>query len=376
MVLTRREFFETGVGTVTVLGFTLVKIPGLEQLAQAAEPEKVAEIPVIWMATGGCSGCAVSLLNAASPTIQEALLEEILPGRHLSLGFHSTVMAAAGDLAIGTLEKIKRENKGGYVLVVEGAIATKENGLYCCVGEEGHRPITAYEHVRDLGRDALAVLAVGACSAFGGIPAAAPNPTDAVPVSTVFEREKIQTPLVNIPGCPPHPDWVVGTIATFLLGGAGALKLDERHRPGAFFSQTAHEICPYRSDFDRGNFAEHFGDHGCLYKLGCKGAITKTDCPIRKFNDGTSWCCQAGHPCIGCCHPNFPFDGSMFTVLDHGLVTGQALDENHAGAACSSCHVESRMDRAPQCGECHDPADGITFPARRPGAKANVEAAK
>jgi len=317
MALTRREFLEsTGAGTISVLTFSLLKIPGLQQLAQAAEPQKVAEIPVVWMATGSCSGCSISLLNAASPTIQEALLEQILPGKHISLAFHATIMAAAGELAMEALRKTVQANKGKYVLVVEGAIATGEDGLYCAIGEADGKPITGYEHVRDLGRDALAVLAVGACASFGGIPAAPPNPTGAIPVTGVFEREKIDTPVVNIPGCPPHPDWIVGTIATLLLGGLEGLKLDEHHRPAPFFSGLIHDNCPYRGHFDRGEFAEHFGEHGCLVKLGCKGPITKADCPIRKFNNGTSWCVEAGHPCIGCCHPDFPFQESMFTPVD------------------------------------------------------------
>ena len=97
MALTRREFLESGVGGISVLSFSLLKIPGLEQIARAAEAQKVAEVPVIWMATGACSGCSIALLNTASPTIQEALLGQVLPGKHLSLGFHATVMAAAGD---------------------------------------------------------------------------------------------------------------------------------------------------------------------------------------------------------------------------------------------------------------------------------------
>ena len=318
MYLTRRQFMESGIGTISVLGFSLIEIPGLEQLCRAAEPETapVAEVPIIWIATGGCSGCSVSLLNSASPTIDEALLGQILPGKHLSLAFHTTVMAAAGHQAMDQLNACARENKGRYVLVVDGATASKDDGLYCCVGEEGDRPITGYAHVRDLGRNAAATLAVGACAAFGGIPAADPNPTDCLPVSEVFQREGITTPLVNIPGCPPHPDWIVGTIATYLLGGAEALKLDDHGRPAAFFSECIHDNCPYRGHFERGEFAEHFGEHGCLIKLGCKGPITYADCPIRKFNNGTSWCCEAGHPCIGCCHPDFPFDHSMFTPVE------------------------------------------------------------
>jgi hydrogenase small subunit len=234
------------------------------------------------------------------------------------------------------------------------------------LGEIEHQHLTGYEQVRDLGRDAMAVLGVGACASFGGIPAAPPNPTEALPVGELFKRENIRTPLVHIPGCPPHPDWIVGTIAAVLLGGLENLKLDEHLRPAAFFSKTIHEKCPNRGNFDRGDFAERFGDHGCLFKLGCKGLITHADCPTRKFNNGTNWCCQAGHPCIGCCHPRFPFETSMFGIaFDHGL-TGQALDESHIGQACDDCHVDHKYGRMPRCDSCHEEG-GIRFPEHRPG---------
>ncbi len=314
MALTRREFLEkAGAGTITVLGFSLLKIPGLQRVAQAAPAPAVAEIPVIWMATGSCTGCSVSLLNNAAPRIQEALLGEVLPGTHLSLQFHATIMAGQGEGAMETLRETVEKHRGKYVLVVDGATATNEDGLFCAIGETPDgQPITGYQHIRDLSRDAAVVLAAGACASFGGIPGAPPNPTGAIPVHKLLEQEEIATPVVNIPGCPPHPDWIVGTIAAYLLGGAAALKLDEHGRPGLFFGQLIHDNCPYRGHFDRGEFAEHFGDHGCLIKLGCKGPITMADCPIRRFNNGTSWCVEAGHPCIGCCHPEFPFEKSMF----------------------------------------------------------------
>lgn len=325
MEMTRREFFGTGTGAVTALSFSLVRIPGLTQMCAAAESDTVAEIPVIWTATGSCTGCSVSLLNSASPSIQELLLDQVLPGKHLSLAFHTTVMAAAGELAGKTITRVARESKGGYILVVDGATATADEGRYCIVGEVDGRPITGYEQVRDLGRDAMAVLAVGTCASFGGIPAADPNPTGCTSIQEIFTREGIETPVVNIPGCPPHPDWIVGTIATILLAGLEAVEVDQHGRPTAFFGMCIHDNCQYRGHYDRGEFAEHFGEHGCLLKLGCKGPITHADCPVRKFNDGTNWCVQAGHPCIGCVEPEFPYGRSMFDVVSPTQLTPPAL---------------------------------------------------
>lgn len=325
MTLSRRQFLEAGLGTISVVGFSLVRIPGLASASRRAEAETVAEIPVLWLATGACSGCSVALLNSASPTIQELLLAPVLPGQHLSLRFHSTLMAASGQEAEEALDRVAREHPGGFVLVVDGATASGEGALHCRMGEVEGRAVTGYERVRDLGREALAVLATGACASFGGIPGALPNPTAARSVAAVFEGEGIATPVVNLPGCPPHPDWIVGTIATLLLGGVEALRLDEQSRPAPFFSRTIHDSCPYRGRFERGEFAERFGEHGCLLKLGCKGPITLGDCPLRKFNNGTSWCCEVGHPCIGCCHPDFPFEKSLFSPVEPDSLDFPAL---------------------------------------------------
>jgi len=330
MDLTRRDFLQKSAGTISVLSFSLLKIPGMDKLCEAAESQKVTEIPVIWISAGSCSGCSVSLLNAYSPNAQELILGELIPGMHVSLGFHATVMAAAGDMAMEAMNEVAAKHKGGYVLVAEGAFATKDDGLFCAIGEVDGKPVTAYQHIRDLGQNALATLAVGVCATYGGIPAAKPNPTGCISVTDVFKKEGIKTAVVNIPGCPPHPDWIVGTIATMLVGLSKKmdlgqivkfLDLDDVGRPKAFFGLLIHDNCPYRGHFDRGEFAEKFGDHGCLIKLGCKGPMTHADCPIRKWNNGTSWCVEAGHPCIGCCEPEFPFDQSMFTPVEPANMT-------------------------------------------------------
>jgi hydrogenase small subunit len=315
MELTRREFVQAG-AQASVLGFSIVKIPGLMGLIEGQEMEQVAEIPLIWLATGSCTGCSVSLLNSASPTIQEALLAQVLPGMHLSLVFHTTVMASAGEQAMRAMEEVAAEHRGSYVLLTDGATATGAGGLYCSVGEtSAGEPITGYDHVHDLAQGAAAVLAVGTCSAYGGIPAADPNPTECLSTGELLAREGVTTPVVNIPGCPPHPDWIVGTVAMILLGGVAALELDEHGRPAPFFTPLIHDNCQFRGLYDRGEFAERFGDHGCLLKLGCKGPVAYGDCSIRKWNNGTNWCIEAGHPCIGCTQPEFPYENSMFDVI-------------------------------------------------------------
>jgi hydrogenase small subunit len=265
------------------------------------------EYPVLWLQGGACSGCAVSLLNSVSPNPRNILVDEIIPGKHLNVRFQPTIMAGAGDPAIAELERTHTEAKGAYLLVVEGTVPVAAGGAYAMIGERGGEEVSMHSWVKYLGADALAIVAVGTCAAFGGIPAGAPNPTGSSGVQQVLSAEGIRTPLINVPGCPPHPDWFVGTVASLLLKGLPAEgDLDEYLRPRAFFSQLIHENCPRRAYFDEGKFAKKLSDPFCLYELGCKGPVTHADCPIRLWNNGTNWCVGSGAPCIGCVEPTFP----------------------------------------------------------------------
>ncbi len=273
----------------------------------------VKELPVIYLQTAACSGCAVSMLNSASPTIKNLLIDQVAPGVHINLKFHPVVMAAAGDLAIQVMEDTAKRQKGGYVLIVDGAVPTADGGVYGAVGERNGKPVTMVQRVTEMAQDALAVIAMGTCASFGGIPAAPPNPTGCVSVQKVLAAKGINKPLVNIPGCPPHPDWLFGTVESIIMFGLpGAEDLDDFLRPKAYYGKLIHENCPRRASFDEGKFAKKLGDEGCLYELGCKGPITHADCPLRRWNSGTNWIIGAGAPCNGCTQPEFPNEMEPF----------------------------------------------------------------
>lgn len=273
----------------------------------------VNELPVVYLQTAACSGCAVTTLNTASPTIKNVLIDQIAPGVHINLRFHPVIMAAAGDLAIQALEDTAAQKKGEYVLVVDGAVPTDTSAVYGAVGERNGEPVTMLQRVTELAQDSLAVIAMGTCAAFGGISAAAPNPTSCKSVKDALDAQGISKPLINIPGCPPHPDWFIGTVASVILNGLpSADDLDDFLRPKAFYGKLIHENCPRRAYFDEAKFAKKFGDEGCLYELGCKGPITYADCPLRKWNSGTNWVIGAGAPCNGCTQPEFPDQSSPF----------------------------------------------------------------
>jgi hydrogenase small subunit len=161
----------------------------------------------------------------------------------------------------------------------------------------------------------MATLAVGSCAAFGGIPAANNSVTQAKSFAEVMPKATV----INIPGCPAHPDWVVGTIAHVLLFGIP--ELDDDKRPKLFFGKTVHSNCERRGYFEEGVFAKEFGDEGCLFELGCKGVETCCDAPIRSWNNRTNWCIQSGAPCIGCTSPSFPdHDNGLYGVLPESRV--------------------------------------------------------
>jgi hydrogenase small subunit len=236
------------------------------------------EIPVLWLAASSCTGCSVSLLNSASPSIKNVLVDEVIPGVHINLRFHQTVMAGSGEQAIQVLEDTRKEKKGGYVLVVDGSIPSGDTVGYCVMGERDGKPVNLEERFVELAQDALVILAVGTCSSFGGIPAAAPNPSNARPLSEILKEKGIPT----------------------------AADLDDNLRPLAYYGKLIHENCPRRAYFDEGKFAKKPGDEGCLFELGCKGPITYADCPTRRWNNGTNWVIGAGSPCHGCTQPEFP----------------------------------------------------------------------
>ena len=280
----------------TPWGVDWVPSPAVRRaFAQAADGKP----PVIWLQGASCTGCSVSLLNSTHPSVADVLLNII------SLRYHPTVMAAAGDLATSAMEDVERNAAGEFILIVEGSVPTAAGGAYCIVGEHNGRPETMLERTKRLGAAAKAVVALGTCAAYGGIPAAAPNPSGAKRVSEIIGK-----PTINIAGCPPHPDWIVGSLAHVLLFGMP--ELDDAGRPKLFYDHVIHENCQLYQYFQKEKFAENPGDEGCLVFLGCKGPVAHSDCYERHWNNGVNWCIGSGAPCIGCTQPDFPDGMSPF----------------------------------------------------------------
>jgi len=299
MTIKRRDFLKLagkmGAGTVYALyGGELGRL-----FAQAVD----GNVHVIWLQGASDTGCTISLLQGVGPD-----LVDVITNFRLAVDFNPTLMIASGDAALFSLTDARAGRTPLDVLIVEGAVPA---GDFCTVGEVSGKPVPFETWVRDLGGVAKRVVAVGTCAAFGGIPAAMPNPTNCRPVSNFVNRTK----LINVPGCPAHPDWVFLTLATVLSGSAPSL--DDHRRPKVFFHEELHDDCPLERYYEAHQFAAAPGQPGCLYNLGCRGKMTDADCPTRLWNDKTSFCMSgpwrsgrqlyaAGAPCIGCTQPGFP----------------------------------------------------------------------
>ncbi|MFZ5646624.1 MAG: hydrogenase small subunit [Bacillota bacterium] len=255
--------------------------------------------PLIWLGTNTCGGDMLSLLDSLDPGYQN-LISDLVDFRY------NLLMAAEGDGATGMLYDTMANFPGRYILVVEGTVPTKSGGIYSVIGRRNGKPLTALQAVRELGAKARHVVAVGTCAAFGGPFAAAPNPTGSLPVQAVLDRR-----VINVPGCPVNPDWIVGTLVHLVRHGEP--ELDQFNRPKMFYGETIHNLCQRRHYFDSGIFAEKPGDPWCMYRIGCKGPVTHADCPYRQWSgEHLSWPVKANTPCIGCTSPEFPDGDSPF----------------------------------------------------------------
>lgn len=258
--------------------------------------------PVIWIEGASCTGCTESFAQVETPDPASIVLEMI------SLNYSETLSAAAGESM--ELAKEQTIEAGDYILVYEGAVQQGWNGNALRVAG---KPGT--EHLREAAAKANAVVALGSCAVNGGWMGANPNCTDALGVQSFLKQEGISTPVVNIPGCPANPEWLVSVLVDVVVMKLAPADLDltSEGKPAGIFGQTVHDNCERRGHFENGEFVYEFGSEEeakgyCLYPLGCRGPQTYSNCGVVMWNDRRSWCVQAGAPCIGCCEadPNDP----------------------------------------------------------------------
>jgi len=299
--VTRRDFMRFCASATAVLGLPASLTPRI-----AAALEQAQRPSVIWLPFQECTGCTESITRAHGATLESLIFEAI------SLDYQHTLQAAAGEAAEGARERAMQEHRGRYLLIVDGSVP---------IGNPGYGTIAGRDYrtmLEEAAEGAAAIIALGTCAAYGGIPGAAPNPTGAVPVGAIVKGK----PIINVPGCPPIPVVITGVLLQYLTFGQ-LPELDALGRPKAFYGQTIHDRCYRRPFYERGQFAETFDDQGaragwCLYKLGCKGPTTYNACATVKWNNGTSFPIEAGHGCIGCSEPGFWDQGGFYRPLSTG----------------------------------------------------------
>jgi hydrogenase small subunit len=309
--VSRRNFLQlcSTLMVAAPVGLSLTSKASLAQVARAIG--KTRRPSVIWLHFQDCTGCTETLLRTTAPDVAHLILDII------SLDYHETLMAASGAQAEAALHSAIEENAGKYVLVIEGSIPAKDDGVFMQLG--GRNGI---EVAKDVAAQAAAVIAIGSCASWGGVPSADPNPTGAMGVDSVISGK----PIVNLPGCPPNPYNLLALVLEYATMGR-LPELDEFHRPRFAYERVIHENCPRRAHFDAGRFATAFGDEGhrsgwCLYKLGCKGPVTHAACSTRHFNEIPGvWPIGIGVPCMGCTEKNVLWRMRTFETVPIHLAT-------------------------------------------------------
>ncbi len=336
MELNRRKFLTTSLMYAAILAMSKTA----EANATVRKASKLVErilqgqeqpIHVIWIQGQTCSGDSVALLNAVEPSIVDVLIGQVKGVPPVELNYHPTLMAQWGvDHLEGPegptaqawdanriLEEAARGAYDPFVLIVEGSVPTEDQakaagGFFCTVGEKDGEEYYFEDWLKKLAQRAAAVVAIGTCATYGGIPAGTPNPTGSRGVYDVLGRDwksALGLPVINVPGCPAAGDWQVKTIAHLLLTVKGLLpppELDEFNRPTFLYGETVHETCSRGVYFGLGEFSKEYGAPFCMYALGCKGPIVH--CPLNKtgYVEGVGMCTEYGSPCIGCTEPDFP----------------------------------------------------------------------
>ncbi len=301
MRIRRRDFLKLAAAVAAAGRLAPAALAALKDLLQGGDAPRV-----LWLQGAGCDGCAVSVLNSINYAAFDDLLLDTL-----DLKFQNNVMAAAGDLAVGAAEAARVQP--GYILVVEGAIPTGASGKYCRLWSG----LAMKDGLPSYAANAAYIIALGTCASYGGVSAGAPNPTGAQSVSQILGSDPR---VINIPGCPAHPDWLVGTI-TYLLTNNQVPPLDVNRRPLLYFGRRVHDYCLNRHKLcGQPVLANQLSGEGCMEYLGCKGKKTYSDCPMRRWNSsgpgqyGVNWCIGAQSPCLGCVNPTFPDGMSPFYV--------------------------------------------------------------
>ncbi len=277
----------------------------------------VHPVNVLWLTSGlGCDGDSVAMTAATNPSLED-LLRGCLPGMPPVIIHNAMLAYESGAEFMESFHRAADGRLDPFILVLEGSVPNEEingDGHWAGMGVDAEtgQPILVNTWIDRLAPKAAAVLALGTCAAYGGVPAMRNNPTGAMGLRDYLGygwRSRRELPLVNLPGCPVQPDNITETLLCLVLDVAGMappLELDEQGRPLRLFARTVHESCDRAGLAGGGQFAESHGEAGCLVKLGCKGPVVKCNVPIRGWVGGLGGCPNVGGICMACTMPGFP----------------------------------------------------------------------
>jgi hydrogenase small subunit len=277
----------------------------------------IETIDVLWITAGlSCDGDTVAMTAATQPSIEDLVLGAIPGVPRLTL-YNPCLAYDNGDDFMRHFHDAAAGRRDPFILVVEGSIPNEGNkpeGFWAGFGVDRStgQPITTCEWIDRLAPQAWAVVAAGTCATYGGIHAMAGNPTGARGLADYLGwqwRSKAGIPIVNVPGCPVHPDSFMEVLLYLLrqvVGAAPMIPLDEALRPTWLFSQTVHEGCDRGGYYEQGDFAADYGSRKCIVKLGCWGPVVLCNVPKRGWMNGIGGCPNVGGVCIGCTMPGFP----------------------------------------------------------------------
>ncbi len=306
---------------------------------------------VVWLHGGACNGNTQSFLNAEEPTVVDLVTDF-----GIDIIYHHSCIPLMGEQAKSTLLKVLADG-GPDIFVMEGTVIQGPNGSGRYDMFLG-RPMI--EWVRDYAAAAKFTVAIGDCASWGGIPATKPNPTDSVGLQFLKGqhggflgknyRSKAGLPVINIPGCPAHPDWVTQVLVAVASGRLSDIALDDLQRPQTFFKTFTQTGCTRHQYFEFKQSVKEFGQgtrKGCLfYEQGCRGSFTHSPCNRILWNRQSSKT-RAGMPCIGCTEPQFPHhDLAVGTVFKTPLAFDVVPKELPEGTDPISYSAQAALARA------------------------------
>ena len=275
-------------------------------------------IHVLWLTSGlGCDGDSVAMTAATSPSLED-LVRGVLPGTPRLAIYNPLIAFESGEEFMDAFWRAADGQLNPFLLVLEGSVPNEGisgDGHWAALGvdPETGQPIRTTTWIDRLAPEAAAVLALGTCAAYGGIPAMRGNPTGAMGLRDYLGadwKSRRGAPIVNLPGCPVQPDNITETLlhlAMYIAGVEEMIELDDQGRPRRMFERTVQESCGRAGFAEQGEFAQTPADHrGCLVKLGCMGPVVKCNVPIRGWVGGIGGCPNVGGICHACTMPGFP----------------------------------------------------------------------